>query len=335
MKTLLKVNFLYAALTSIFTVIPSFAAERTSNSYQAPTNELGQPDLRGVWNFSSDISLERPKEFLDNEFLTPEDIATLNENREKMFDRALNAGVGVHNKFWLDYKSHVENLRSSLIVYPKNGLMPPLVDGVVRNNPAFGIGTDIVQTRPVRFLFGGIGLDGPEDRGLFERCVFGNAGPPISPSGDNNFLQIFQTKDHVVILVEHIHDARIIPLDSGPPRDNSLRHWSGDSRGYWQEDSLVIETHNFTDKTQSFYDAGTAYHKKVTERITRVADNLLHYRATVEDPHTFKDKVEILLPMAKFDGEVYEFACHEGNYSMENSLAGARKEEQEAATKPD
>ena len=311
-------------LVAILMAMPYSSADQSSIVYQAPRNGLGQPDLQGVWNFSSDIPLERPKEFIEKKFLTPEDVATLNANREKMFDTALNAGVGVHNKFWLDYQSHVENLRSSLITYPENGKMPELQDGILRINPAFGIGRDLDLGHPVRFLFGGIGLNGPEDRGLFERCIIGIT-VPILPNGDNNYLRIVQTKDYVVLMIEHIHDARIIPLTDMQPLDDRVRQWLGISRGRWEGETLVIETRNFTDKTQSFYDAGTAYDKVVVEKITRVSDTQLHYTAEVTDPATFKDRVEILLPMAKYDGDVFEFACHEGNYSMHNSLAGERK----------
>ena len=117
---------------------------------------------------------------------------------------------------------------------------------------------DIKGTLPVRFFAGGIGKDGPEERGLFERCLVGpNTGPPITPGGDNNYLQIVQTRDYVMVLAEHIHDARIIPLDGRPHLPDAIRSWNGDSRGHWEGDTLVVETTNFSHLTQSFNDTGT------------------------------------------------------------------------------
>ena len=329
MAALTRMSIIIFAVVNLGITLPVVAQDVTA-PYKVPHNELGQPDFRGVWNFSSDIPLARDKEYAEQEFLTLDDLAAMNAKRDKMIEQFNNTGTGFHDKYWLDYKSHVVNLRSSLVTYPENGRMPTLVDGVHRINPVFGIGLEHATSRPVRFAVGGIGVDGPEDRGLFERCLAAlGVGPPIQPAGDNNYLQIFQTKNHIVLLMEHIHDARIIPVNGQPFANDTIRHWHGDSRGYWQGDTLIVETKNFNDLTQSFDSAGTAYHKVVTERFTRVADNELRYEASFQDPHTFQDRVDILLPMAKFDGQLYEFACHEGNYSMTNTLAGARKEERE------
>jgi hypothetical protein len=298
--------------------------------YQAPRNEYGQPDLRGVWNFSSDVPLQRPKDAPDKQFRTREEIEKANAAREKQFEQFTQQGVGFHNTFWLDYQSQVVDLRTSLLVYPLNGRLPKLVDGVAKIGGLAAAFKDVPGTRPVRFGFGGIGKDGPEDRGLFERCLSADIGPPLTPGFDNNYLQIFQGRDHVVILNEHIHDARTIFFDGRPPLDAELRGWYGYSRGSWDGDTLVIETRNFNGLTQSFDSSGTSYDKVVTERLTRTADSTLEYEATVVDPKTFTDRFTLVFPLAKTDNRIYEFACHEGNYSMAIILGGARKEEADA-----
>ncbi len=298
--------------------------------YKAPRNEYGQPDLRGVWNFSSDVPLQRPKDAPDKQYQTREDIEKSNAARDKQIEQYGQQGVGSHNLFWLDYKSLVENLRTSLIVYPSNGRMPKLVDGVTKIGGFAAVFKDIPGTRPVRFTFGGIGKDGPEDRGLYERCIVTDIGPPLTPGFDTNYLQIFQGRDHVVILHEAIHDARTIYLDGRQPPDDAVRGWSGYSLGRWEGDTLVIETRNFNGLTQSYDSAGTSYDKVVTERLTRIADDTVEYEAMLVDPKTFQERVMLVFPMAKTDKRIYEFACHEGNYSMEIILSGARKEEQDA-----
>jgi hypothetical protein len=172
----------------------------------------------------------------------------------------------------------------------------------------------------------------PEDRGLSERCIVGfNAGPPFIPSLYNNNVQIFQNRDTAVILTEMIHDARIVPLaDSAEEHTrlhSDLRLWSGDSRGYWDNDTLVVVTRNFSDLTFSFSAQGTAFDKTLTEHFTRTAADTVEYAFTVDDPTTFTDKVSAVVPMTKVAGQLYEYACHEGNYGMVNILRGARAQE--------
>ena len=298
-------------------------------AYKAPRTVDGKPDLQGVWNYSSDVPLERPKEYADRKLMTREERAKQNAAREATFDRLLNTGVGAHDKFWLDYEAHVEDLRTSLITYPENGRLPKLVDGVQRVGGFAAIFNDVKGTLPVRFFAGGIGRDGPEDRGLFERCLVGpNTGPPLTPGGDNNYLQIAQTPDSVLVLTEHIHDARIIPLDGRPHIDSRIRRWNGDSRGRWDGETLVVETTNFSPLTQSFNDSGTGISKVVTERFTRVSDTILDYEATIVDPDTFQDTIVLSFPMARSTARVFEFACHEHNYSLPMILSGARAAEE-------
>jgi hypothetical protein len=177
--------------------------------------------------------------------------------------------------------------------------------------------------------FGGGKKDGPEDFGASDRCL-GGGGPPLTAGFDNNYVQLIQARDHVVLLTELFHHARIVPLLARPQLGERLRSWSGDSRGHWEGDTLVVETRNFNNRTRSFAGAGTSQDKTVTERFTRVSRDALEYEATIVDPKTFHDTIVLSFPMAKSDSHVFEVACHEGNYSMSNALAGARREEKEA-----
>jgi hypothetical protein len=180
-------------------------------------------------------------------------------------------------------------------------------------------------------VVGGIAKDGPEDRGLSERCIVGfNAGPPFTPNLYNNNVQIIQNRDTVVIMTEMVHDARIVPLDGRDYVSDTIRQWSGDSRGHWEDNTLVVQTRNFNGLTQSFGVYGTAENKFLTERFTRVGPYTVEYEFTVDDPSTFKQKFTAVVPMAKVDGLMYEYACHEGNYGMMNTLRGARMEERRA-----
>ena len=206
----------------------------------------------------------------------------------------------------------------------ENGRLPPIQDTAYRTS--FGQ----APSRPVRSALGiNFAADGPEDRPLSDRCLIGfNAGPPVIPSFYNNNLQIIQNRDHVVIITEMVHDARIVPLDNRPHVSEKLDFWTGDSRGYWEGDTLVVETRNFNGLTTSFSSLGSSENKHLIEKFTRVTDDRIDYEFTVEDPSTFTDKIVGLIPIYKVAGQVYEYACHEGNYGMVNILRGARVEEQ-------
>ena len=320
---------------SILAVVSPLAASQADDDYQVPRTEYGQPDFQGVWNFSSNTPLQRPEELGDRQFFTAEEIATRREQRVTATEAGTDSaeGVGAYNTFWFEMAGRGDNYRTSLITYPLNGRFPAAVEGVQAITG--GLGDDVTGTRPVRFSVGGIAKDGPEDRGLSERCLVGfNAGPPFIPSGYNNNVQIFQSRDNVVIMTEMVHDARIVPLVRSAQLDDSIRLWSGDSRGFWEDDTLVVETRNFNDLTQSFGSfgaapLGTAYDKFLIERFTRIDKFTLNYEFTIEDPSTFTDKISVLVPMAKVDGLLYEYACHEGNYGLLNTLRGARQEERD------
>jgi len=324
----------------------SLSLAQTADDYAAPRTEWGQPDLQGVWNFNSSTPMQRPERFGTQEFLTP---AEVEQDRVRQEERRIAADAaeaelvlnpqapaagdnpGGYNNFWYESASIGENVRTSLIVYPTNGRYPERVEGVAVHTA--NLGPDVEGDRPVLAVFGGIGKDGPEDRGLSERCLIGfNAGPPFTGGGYNANVQIFQNRDHAVIMTEMVHDARIVPLDDRGELDNDIRQWSGDSRGYWDGDSLVVITRNFTDLTPSFNRFGNAKDKMLTERFTRTDQFTIEYEWTLEDPSTFTDKIVATMPMTKVAGILYEYGCHEGNYGMQNILRGERmKERREAA----
>jgi hypothetical protein len=305
----------------------------TKEKYRAPRTKSGRPDLQGVWNFSSDVPLERPLSAPDKTLFTREEIQERKAAKAKAFG-AISKMIPVEGVAidWLDYSGRIENLRTSLIRYPENGRLPKLVDGVRRVPGTDEIIEALAEANgtipPVlaAFVAGAGRRDGPEDFGASERCLFGG-GPPFLPDLDNNYVQIIQADDHVVLLTER--RARIVPLNGSPHLNGIFRSWAGDSRGYWDGETLVVETRNFNSRTRSFAGAGnSSVDKAVTERFTRVADKALEYEATVIDAKTFQDKIVLAFPMAKVEARIYEAACHEGNYSMRNMLSAARTEEQ-------
>ena len=322
------------------------AAPAAAQPADSSRTAWGDPDLQGVWDYRTITPMERPLELAGKQVLTEEEAASYEarENRRQnrdlvdpekggaIYPPASEGGVVPYNEFWYDRGSSLaEGGRTSLIVDPPDGRLPPLAPGAPRQGRT--VSADVAGERPVRFRSGGIGADGPEDRALGERCLLGfNAGPPVIPSAYNNTLQVLQTPDHVVIVNEMIHDARIVPLDGRTHLAPSVRQWMGDSRGRWEGDTLVVETTNFTDKTASFNPtiqsaAGTGATLRLVERFTRAGAGALRYEFTVDDPHTFTRPFTGVIPMTPADGPLFEYACHEGNYGMFNLLAGARAEE--------
>ena len=330
-----RINSLVLALLLGGSSLSLFAQD-----YEAPRTEWGQPDLQGVWNWSSNVPMQRPSQYGERQFLTQEEVEEFARRRaaaDAGSDAALNIeGVdGSYNDFWIENQGIGGNVRTSHIVYPENGRLPEVQEGVVEQQGVYG-GITTGETRPVRITAGGIGADGPEDRGLSERCIIGfNAGPPFLPSLYNNNVQIFQNRDTAVLLTEMIHDARVVPLfDSKEAFDNlddDIRFYTGDSKGYWDEDTLVVVTQNFNGLSASFGQSGTSYDKVLTERFTRVDPFTVDYEFTVDDPATYTDSFTGVVSMTKVAGLLYEYGCHEGNYGMVNILRGARVEERLAA----
>ncbi len=326
----------YRYLAAVFTVMavvaltPMLAA---AQSPDLPRTPWGKPDLQGVWDFRTTTALERPDEFATKAELTAEETAAQKARANNRYvDREPRAGdPGAYNVFWMDTPGVVDDRRTSLIVDPPNGKLPSLTPAA--EHRVASLFEDAPGPLPVRHRSSGRGLDGPEDRGLAERCILGFAhGPPLTPGGYNQNIQLFQTPEYVVILNEMVHDPRIVPLDGRPHLPDSVRQWNGDARGYWDGDTLVIESTNFTDKTASFNPTalsamGTGESLHLTERLTRVNANVLHYEYTVNDPTTFTRPFTAAIPLRKSKVPIYEYACHEGNYGLYNILAGARAEE--------
>ena len=306
---------------------------RAARKYAPSRNADGQPDLGGVWSYATITPLERPTDLAGKAVLSEQEVAEYEKqqaetrNRDRRDGSAQADVLRAYNQFWWDYGTKVVGTRqTSLVVDPPDGKIPPLTpDGQKRVDARRGF-----QTNNAREEGGvGRGFDSWEDRPLGERCIlWGVAGPPMVPGPYNNNVQLFQAKDHVVIFNEMIHEHRIVPLDGRAHLNSGVRQWMGDSRGRWDGDTLVVETTNFSDKT-SFRGATQDMH--LTERFTRVAPNMMLYEFTVNDPNTFTKPWKAIVPMSSTPELMYEYACHEGNYSVPNALSGARNNEKAAA----
>ena len=311
-------------------VIVSLSAVPAVAQSDAPQTAWGQPDLQGVWDFRSITPLQRPERLENQEFLTEEEAAELEQaavardaaawDREARRTEA-GGNVGAYNNFWMDRgQKAVGTRRTSLIVDPPNGRMPEQTTAAQQRA---GVRRDYRREHPA---------DGPEDFSNGVRCILGfNAGPPFTPSAYNNNMQLFQTPDHVVVVTEMVHTARIIPLDGSPHLPSNVQQWSGDSRGHWEGETLVVETTNHTDKTRW---RGSTPDMRLVERFTRVDAETLLYEFTVTDPETWTAPWTAAVPLLLNPEPMFEYACHEGNYSMGVMLAGTREEEKAAAEQP-
>ncbi len=322
-----------AMLLALVAAAPLAAAP----TYKAPRTASGQPDLQGLWNNATITPLTRPASFGARNVLTPQEAAALESATAAQVARAnaptppelkvgelKNADCGAdgisgfncgYNQGWKDPGAAVIDFngekRASILVAPANGQFPPMTAEARARRPAHGNGAS----------------DGPEGRGLGERCIlsFGSsAGPPMLPLMYNNTYQIVQTKDAVLIEVEMVHDTRIVRLNSRH-RTDGVRQWMGDSIGWWDGETLVIETTGM--RPEQGLRGGSA-NTKVTERLTRIGPGKIHYRFTVEDPGVYAQPFSGEVAFNATSGPMYEYACHEGNYAMAGILAGARAAEQ-------
>ena len=286
------------------------AAEDWTLSYTT----WGDPDLQGDWSFATITPLERPAGHAGRERLTAEEVVALNAEALTRGDQPPPPGdPGAYNAFWFDRGESTG--RTALIVDPSEGRIPFTPEGRQRLNARRAL-----LGRPAH---------GPEDRTPGERCVHHTkAGPPMSAGGYNNHLRLLQTPGYVVIWTEQIHDARIIPTDGRPPIAGRIRQWMGDSRGRWEDGTLVVETTNFNGKAAY---QGSADGLHLVERLTRTGTGALAYEYTVSDPATYARPWTASITMTPVEGDLYEFACHEGNYGMEGILAGARADERAMA----
>ena len=321
----------------VFTVVPA-AGQAKKAAWTPPRTPDGQPDLQGVWTNNSVTPLQRPKELAGKEFYTEAELAEVQKQQRDRLKRDYDEGEGqaptnhsgipgapaddVHYdfaQFGLDrLQSTVAwNRRTSLIVGP-DGTIPPLTPEA-RKKLAEKAAKE-----------SGHEFDSAEHRPLEARCIArAGVGPPLLPSGYNSNLQIVQGGGYVAIEAEEIHDVRIIPLDGRPHLPANIRQWLGDSVGHWEGNTLVIDTTNFTDRTPF---AG-AQNLHVIERITRTDQDTILYQFTVEDPGMWIRPWSGEMPIKKISGQLYEYACHEANYGLANTLSGARVAEAEAGAK--
>jgi len=268
--------------------------------------------------------VERPKAFAGKEFFTAQEAAEFTRvtlersNRDKRGATPQEDVNGAYNEAWFDRGSKLyPNLRTSIVVDPADGRVPPLIRTA---REAAAARADAQARRP----------EGPEDFGLPIRCLlWPAAGPPMMPGPYNNNYEIVQTRDSFGIDVEMIHDMRIIPLDGRPHLPPSIRQWMGDPVGHWEGDTLVVDTTNFSDKTH-FRGADQNLH--LIERFKLLDANTIEYRFTVDNPTAFVRQWTGEIIMSRTPGPLYEYACHEGNYSLVDMLRGARSEEKSITT---
>ena len=298
----------------------------------------GAPNLNGIWDFRTITPMERPEELGDKAFLTEEEAAqtqreTVERNEQLAnrpaertgvadrrpgvwgsVDRREDGSPGFYNNFWLDYGTQgVGTRRTSLVVDPPSGRIPSLTANAERDAAARRAHQ---EAHPA---------DSWVDRPPKDRCLLGfNAGPPIIPGGYNQNLQLFQTPDHVALVTEMVHTHRIVPLDARDHLPADIEQWSGDSRARWEDDTLVVETRNFNPERGWRESSGNM---TLVERFTRIDAETLLYEYTVSDPETWSTPWAVSIPMRRTDVPMYEYACHEGNYSMPGILAGARADE--------
>jgi hypothetical protein len=308
-----------AALAS-FCAIAASAAD----TYSPPRTADGKPDLQGIWANNTATPLERPDMLKGRALLSDQEVAALKKRYAEIFagdgDAAFgdeifvsvlsevqkykptvfDASTGNYNAFWLVAREF--DNRTSLITDPADGKIPP-----------------IVSQRTDR-TFPGMSAEGPESRGLSERCI--TFGVPDMLAGYNSYYQIVQTNDYVVFYSEKIHDARVIPLTTRPHSPKVVTSWMGDSRGHWEGDTLVVETTNLRSTFR-----GASEDLKLTERFRRAGPKTLNYQVTVNDPKTWARPWTFMIPLKHTDEHIYEYACHEGNTAMVGILAGARAEE--------
>ena len=321
-------------LVALFAIAIASATGQTATPKRVPAKAIprtadGHPDFQGVWTNATITPLERPAELAGKATLTDAEAKTwekrdlssntLDSDVDSGFNRVTGGpGVGAYNNLFVDRGSELARVdgvkRTSLIIDPPDGKIPPI--------------TEAARARNAGTVRGFNRYDAVQDRPLSERCIIGfgsTSGPPMLPVLYNNNYQIVQTPQYVMILVEMVHDIRVVRMN-GTHKPSSVRQLLGDSIGHWEGDTLVVDTTNFTDKTRF---RGSSENLHVIERFTRVDASTILYRATIDDPATYSKQWTLEYPFLAAQGPVYEYACHEGNYAMPDILGGARKLESE------
>jgi hypothetical protein len=297
-------------VASLF-VVGVAVGELSAAPPKLPAMAWGDPSFEGVWNYATMTPLERPREFADKAVLSEQEAAAY---EKQTIDRQSVTNNTAGPDWWDPGTRRLVDRRSSLIVDPPNGRMPPLTAEAQQRAAARA------QARPRTAL-----PDGPEDLGLNVRCLqWAIAGPPLTPGVYNNNVQFVQTRDTIAIVSEMIHDARIVPMDGRP--HGTLRRWMGDPRGHWEGRTLVVDTINLLEKNEF---RGAAEHLHLVERFTRVDGDTIEYRFTVEDRTMWTAPWTVMFPLKKINEPMYEYACHEGNArSVEGILRGAAVQRQ-------
>jgi len=326
-----------------FAVAPAMVAGQ-AKEWTPPLTPFGKPDLQGVWLNLSATPLERPPQLAGRAFLTDEEVAEFKKRAARLFDLNANADFPGADTFFLALLANPEQFknpnatgsvtamidreienRTSLIVDPADGKIPPLTpEGQAR-----------LARSPSPNAAGHNRAAGPEDLSNAMRCI--TYGMPrlgtqnINAAGPLGYYQILQTPNHVVLTLEAIHETRIIPLDGRPRLPQTMRHWTGDSRGRWEGNTLIVETTNFSPSSRFM---GSAENLRVVERFTRAAADTVNYEITLDDPTTWTKPWTVLIRLKRSEDKIYEYACHEGNYhTMEGILGAARADEAAAETK--
>jgi hypothetical protein len=320
-----------ATVTTVIALItlslPTIASAQSSSATDRWRTAWGEPDLAGVYSEFTIAPLERPREFGEREYFTPEEfeafqrrrLEEVNEDDETVPGTAADVHYDM-GTFALSQNEGVTspNLRTSIVTMPKDGRIPSLLPAAVARRDA----------RAAARL--GHEFDGPENRSLTERCVvWASTLPPILPGGYNSNLQIFQSPGYVIIQGE-MGDPRIIPTDGRAAPSENLPQWNGTSVGRWEGDTLVIETAGFNPNTAW---RNSSENMRVTERLTRLNDDVVEYAFTVADPNTWAEPWGGAYPLTRMDALLFEYACTEGNYGMANILSGERAAERAAAGK--
>jgi hypothetical protein len=322
------------AITLVFVTTAAIAAAQKA---PLPRADDGHPDLQGTWSYATLTTLERPAEFKGKPFLTPEEAAAFEQKTLKIQDRDrrdVDSSTGrgsdgrtevdrAYNQAWWEYGSKIVGTRrTSLIIDPPDGMIPALTpDGARRALDKRGLW---MANNQYEGGAAGTGFDSYADRPFQERCLgWTVAGPPMIPGAYNNNVGIVQTSDYVVILNEMVHDHRVVPLDDRPRIGDAIRLWMGSSRARWDGDTLVVSTTNF--RPMVFRSASEKF--SLTEKFTLMDADTLLYEFTVNDPLTWVRPWTAQFPMTRIAEPIYEYACHEGNYSLRNILEGAQKSE--------
>jgi len=326
-----------AAVSAAGAVTVAGQSAPAGQRWQVERTPDGRPDFQGVWANNTVTPLERPEAWKGKARLTDAEVAELQKVAAQIYENdgdaqfgdglilavlnritkpgSYDPGTGNYNQFWIVERDWHDR-RTSLITDPADGRVPPMTPEARKRRDA-----DIEHRRAHAF-------EDPEIFPSGERCV--HFGMPRIGAGYNSYLQIVQTPDHVMIMNEMAHDARIIPLDGRPRLPSSIRPFNGDSRGRWEGDTLVVDTTNFSPKN-NFRGARENLH--IVERFTRVAPDVLNYEVTVDDPTTWTKPWTLMIPLKQKNEPIFEYACHEGNEAIPNMLRGHRYEEREAAKK--